>query len=150
VAVPVISVTDVKITEPLLEGCLMATPRWLTRLSVVAAATLVPGLVLAGPSLATETSDANCHPSYPSICIPLGSADVDCPELRDQGLQDFEVVEPDPHRLDRDNDGVGCETGDDEPTTEPTRDSDRDAVSDSTRDAKKDKPRVPKEIPAGL
>jgi hypothetical protein len=124
----------------------MARPRSLTRLSVAAAAMLVPGLFLAGPSLATETPAAQCHPSYPSICIPLGSPDVDCPELRDQGLHDFEVIEPDPHRLDDDNDGIGCETVEGEPTTQPTAEPTRD----SKPDAKRSKPRVPKEIPAGL
>jgi hypothetical protein len=128
----------------------MARPRLLTRLSIIAAATLVPGLFLAGPSLATQTPAAQCHPSYPSICLPLGSPDVDCPELRDRGLHDFEVVEPDPHRLDDDNDGIGCEAVEGEPTVEPTPQPTAEPTRDSAPDTKRSKPRVPKEIRAGL
>lgn len=48
----------------------------------------------------------NCDPAYPSVCIPSGP-DLDCPEV---SYKDFQVLEPDPHGFDRDNDGVGCES----------------------------------------
>jgi micrococcal nuclease len=48
----------------------------------------------------------SCDPSYPSLCIAPGAADIDCPEI---GAVDFTVYPPDPHGFDRDNDGVGCE-----------------------------------------
>lgn len=49
----------------------------------------------------------NCHPSYPDFCIPPPPPDLDC---RDIGRKRFRVLPPDPHRLDADKDGIGCET----------------------------------------
>ena len=49
---------------------------------------------------------ANCDPSYPTLCIPPNSPDLDC---RDIQARRFTVLEPDPHRFDGDNDGIGCE-----------------------------------------
>lgn len=49
---------------------------------------------------------SNCDPSYPDICIPPPPPDLDC---RDVPHRRFRVLPPDPHRLDRDRDGVGCE-----------------------------------------
>jgi micrococcal nuclease len=51
-------------------------------------------------------SSAGCDPSYPGICIPIGSPDLDCPEIP---YTNFEVRPPDPHGFDADHDGVGCE-----------------------------------------
>lgn len=48
-----------------------------------------------------------CDPSYPTLCIPPNSPDLDCPDI---GAKNFPVLSPDPHRLDRDKDGVGCES----------------------------------------
>ena len=50
---------------------------------------------------------SNCDPSYPTICIPVGVADLDCPEIP---YRRFAVVGADPHRFDGDGDGVGCES----------------------------------------
>lgn len=50
---------------------------------------------------------SNCEPSYPSLCIPIGSPDLDCGDLADRR---FPVLPPDPHRFDGDHDGVGCES----------------------------------------
>lgn len=47
-----------------------------------------------------------CHPSYPDVCIPPPPPDLDCPDLDEC---DIRVVGSDPHRLDRDHDGIGCE-----------------------------------------
>ena len=49
-----------------------------------------------------------CDPSYPSVCIPPPSAvgDLDCGDIP---FRDFEVVGRDPHGLDTDGDGIGCE-----------------------------------------
>ena len=49
----------------------------------------------------------NCDPAYPTVCIPPPPPDLDCPEL--VPLVNFQVLPPDPHRLDADNDGIGCE-----------------------------------------
>jgi hypothetical protein len=48
-----------------------------------------------------------CDPSYPDDCIPPLPPDLNC---GDSGVpNNVKVVPPDPHRLDRDKDGVGCE-----------------------------------------
>lgn len=49
---------------------------------------------------------SDCHPSYPSLCLP-GSPDVDCGEI---AARQFPVLPPDPHGFDGDSDGVGCES----------------------------------------
>ncbi len=49
----------------------------------------------------------SCDPSYPDICIPPGSPDLDCGDITERR---FRVLPPDPHRFDgSDDDGVGCE-----------------------------------------
>lgn len=53
------------------------------------------------------TAASNCDPSYPTLCIPLNAADIDCPEIR---ARNFPVQGADRHRFDADNDGIGCET----------------------------------------
>jgi len=50
----------------------------------------------------------NCHPSYPTVCIPPPPPDLDCSDVP---YKIFEVLSPDPHRFDGDKDGIGCETG---------------------------------------
>jgi hypothetical protein len=47
-----------------------------------------------------------CDPAYPDFCIPPPPPDLDCPELAGSN---FTVLPPDPHRLDADHDGIGCE-----------------------------------------
>lgn len=65
-----------------------------------------------------EPSDGNnCHPSYTNVCIPIGASDYDCAGGSGNGPNyisgpiyvNHNVSDPDPHRLDRDKDGVGCE-----------------------------------------
>lgn len=80
--------------------------------------TTVPTATLAPPPTAPPTvtpvavpptatpRPSNCHPSYPDFCIPPPPPDLDCPDI---GRKDFTVLPPDPHRLDRDGDGRGCE-----------------------------------------
>ena len=50
----------------------------------------------------------NCHPSYPTVCIPPSPPDLDCGDIP---FRRFKVLPPDPHRFDGDGDGVGCESG---------------------------------------
>ena len=69
------------------------------------------GLLLLTAALAIAatkpaTAQDNCEPSYPSMCIPIGTPDLDCVDV-DQ--TNFPVRQPDPHRFDGDKDGVGCE-----------------------------------------
>ncbi|HEY9616010.1 MAG TPA: excalibur calcium-binding domain-containing protein [Microcoleaceae cyanobacterium] len=47
-----------------------------------------------------------CSPAYPDICIPPPPPDLDC---KDIAARNFRVLPPDPHRFDRDKDGIGCE-----------------------------------------
>jgi hypothetical protein len=49
----------------------------------------------------------NCHPSYPTVCIPPPPPDLDCGQVN---ATNFRVTGSDPHGFDGDNDGVGCET----------------------------------------
>src|SRR5690606_7154937 len=50
----------------------------------------------------------NCDPSYPGVCIPPAPPDLDSREFPFRG---FPVLQPDPHGFDRDQDGIGCESG---------------------------------------
>ena len=59
------------------------------------------------PFVAGGQRSADCHPSYPTICLPAPPPDLDCSQIP---YQDFVVLPPDPHGLDRDKDGIGCET----------------------------------------
>ena len=65
--------------------------------------TAAPILPVAAPS--------DCDPSYPGICIPIASADLDCGEIQ---WRRFEVLwnvpNPDSHGFDADGDGIGCES----------------------------------------
>jgi micrococcal nuclease len=62
---------------------------------------------------AAPVPPSNCEASYPGICIPIGSADLDCPDMYAQGISRFLVLwnvpNPDPDRFDGDADGIGCE-----------------------------------------
>jgi hypothetical protein len=53
-----------------------------------------------------EVGEQRCDPSYPTVCIPPPPPDLDC---RDIPYRNFVVRPPDPHRFDRDGDGIGCE-----------------------------------------
>jgi len=53
-------------------------------------------------------SAPRCDPSYPDVCIPPYPPDLDCDEIF---YSNFRVTGSDPHGLDADNDGIGCEVG---------------------------------------
>jgi micrococcal nuclease len=50
-----------------------------------------------------------CDPSYAGACIPSPPPDLDCKDIRAMGVAPVRVVGADPHRLDGDDDGWGCE-----------------------------------------
>lgn len=51
-----------------------------------------------------------CDPSYTGACVPPYPPDLDCGDLRSRGIRTpLRVVGDDPHRLDGDGDGLGCE-----------------------------------------
>ena len=52
-------------------------------------------------------ASGNCDPSYPDFCIPSPPPDLDCADVPGP----FAVVGTDPHRFDRDDNGMGCESG---------------------------------------
>lgn len=54
---------------------------------------------------------STCEPSYPDVCIPIGSADLDCGDMDTKRFRVlWNVANPDPHRFDADADGIGCES----------------------------------------
>jgi micrococcal nuclease len=53
------------------------------------------------------TAQTTCDRSYPDFCIAPPPPDLDC---RDIGSKNFTVRQPDPHKFDRDKDGIGCES----------------------------------------
>jgi micrococcal nuclease len=61
----------------------------------------------------SEFTDApDCHPSYPTLCIPPPPPELNCDELLDRDFTvRHDVADPDPHRFDPDRNGIGCETG---------------------------------------
>ncbi len=63
----------------------------------------------ARPPTATPTPmpKAACDPSYPDVCIAPPPPDLDCGDIP---YRRFRVLQPDPHRFDRDKDGIGCES----------------------------------------
>lgn len=54
------------------------------------------------------TQDDNCHPAY-TPCVPPAPPDLDCADV--DGPIQVDHSHGDPHRLDGDQDGVGCEGG---------------------------------------
>lgn len=56
--------------------------------------------------ISTSTS-TKCDLSYPDVCLPPNVPDLDCQDIPERR---FRVLPPDRHRLDRDGDGIGCET----------------------------------------
>jgi len=63
-------------------------------------------------------AQSECDRAYPQtvsgqeICIPPPPPDLDCSDLpKKLGIREpIAVRSPDPHRFDRDRDGIGCET----------------------------------------
>jgi hypothetical protein len=53
----------------------------------------------------------NCHPSYPTVCIPPAPPDLDCAEIPFRSFRvRWDVPDPDPHHFDGDRDSIGCES----------------------------------------
>ena len=64
--------------------------------------------VAAARPLVGAAPSGNCHPAYPGDCIPPAPPDLDCGSLR--RVVQVDHSHGDPHRLDADRDGVGCES----------------------------------------
>lgn len=72
-----------------------------------AAPTPLPPTATPAPPPTPQPQAQNCDPSYPTLCLPPNSPDLDCGDI---GARRFQVLPPDPHRFDGDRDGVGCES----------------------------------------
>ena len=61
------------------------------------------------PSIQTNTdnNDGDCDSSYPVVCISPYPPDLNCDDIP---KKNFDVLPPDPHGFDRDEDGIGCES----------------------------------------
>ncbi len=69
----------------------------------------VLAIVIAGMLIITQPLHAQkqrCDPSYPTVCIAPPKPDLDC---KDVAATNFKVLQPDPHKFDREKDGIGCE-----------------------------------------
>ncbi|CAN5583297.1 hypothetical protein BH18THE1_BH18THE1_22650 [soil metagenome] len=64
------------------------------------------GIALFYPNQAYPQT-GNCDSAYPDICIKSPPPDLNCDDILSN---DFRVLSPDPHGLDRNGDGVGCES----------------------------------------
>jgi micrococcal nuclease len=87
-------------------GCWAATP------TATAAPTKPPPPPPPPPPSPTKRN-ANCHPSYPTVCLKINAGDYDCAGGSGNGPNyvrgPIKVLPPDPFGLDRDGDGIGCE-----------------------------------------
>ena len=57
-------------------------------------------------SASSNNSSDTCDSSYPDVCITTYSAMLSCLDIP---YRNFKVLAPDPHGLDSDGDGIGCE-----------------------------------------
>ena len=64
------------------------------------------GIVGAVPS---SPAGAKCDANYAGGCVPIVTHDLDCKDIHALGIASVRVVRADPHRLDGDGDGYGCE-----------------------------------------
>jgi hypothetical protein len=55
----------------------------------------------------SEEEEGNCDPSYPDVCIAPAPPDLNCGDIP---YKDVKVEGDDPHQLDREGDGVACES----------------------------------------
>jgi endonuclease YncB( thermonuclease family) len=56
-----------------------------------------------------SSTGLKCDPNYAG-CIPVFPPDVDCTDIKRLGLAPVKVIGTDVHKLDRDGDGIGCDT----------------------------------------
>ena len=62
-----------------------------------------------GPPAKVAPTTGKCDPNYAGGCVPPAPPDLDCADIRALGIAPVRVVGSDPHRLDGDGDGWGCE-----------------------------------------
>ena len=64
---------------------------------------------VSGPPTKTPPPNGKCDPNYVGGCVPPYPPDLDCSDLRALGLAPIRSTGSDPHGLDGDDDGIGCE-----------------------------------------
>jgi micrococcal nuclease len=69
-------------------------------------ATTGPGSGRSAPAQPRRAVGGTCDGSYPTVCIPPPPPDLDCKDVR---ARRFRVRQPDPHTIDGDGNGIGCE-----------------------------------------
>jgi micrococcal nuclease len=63
------------------------------------------------PTAPIGFTGGQCEPSYPDICIPIGTPDLDCGDITARRFRVlWDVPNPDPHGFDGERDGIGCES----------------------------------------
>ena len=62
-----------------------------------------------GPPTKDPPPNGKCDPNYSGACVPPYPPDLDCADLRAMGLAPVRSIGSDPHGLDGDDDGIGCE-----------------------------------------
>jgi micrococcal nuclease len=76
--------------------------------------TTIPTTTTTGSPVTTAPPVTNCHPSYEGVCLQMGIGDYDCLGGTGNGPNYVQgpvhVVGYDEFDLDRDNDGIGCES----------------------------------------
>jgi len=98
-------------TAEMLEGCGLPPTTTTTAPPPPPTTTTAPPVIQPQPvvpptTVAPPPPASSCHPSYPTLCLP-GSPDLNCADIP---AKNFPVLPPDPHRLDGDKDGYGCES----------------------------------------
>jgi endonuclease YncB( thermonuclease family) len=64
---------------------------------------------ISGPPTTNPPPNGKCDPKYVGGCVPSYPPDLDCADLRAMGLAPIRSIGSDPHGLDGDDDGIGCE-----------------------------------------
>lgn len=64
--------------------------------------------VLPAPRATPRVTPGTCDARYPSVCIPISNDDLNCADIDPRR---FEIADEDPHHLDGNGDGIGCEGG---------------------------------------
>ncbi len=64
---------------------------------------------ISGPPTKDPPPNGKCDPNYVGGCVPPYPPDLDCRDLRALGLAPIRSTGNDPHGLDGDEDGIGCE-----------------------------------------
>lgn len=59
------------------------------------------------PPPPTPVPQPQCDPNYTGACVPPYPPDVNCPDIP---VKNFRSIGSDPHGLDRDKDGIACES----------------------------------------